>query len=328
MKCVWNRLCCFNTARLKTWSLSPFLSTLCFLFLGLGGEHDFPGFDHTPLMSLQVVAGPHQEAKHHQSLDRHLLPHVVLRAGGPHQVGAHVLGQLALCGWSAIVILDDLVVEWGSHANRTTWEVGVEVLALLHVDSGGSVAVAVQQVVDVVLATMSAKSDEGKIWGDGTVVSICCCSVVRKRPGEVVGQLARAHEHLAVLCGAVQELLLLSQSLGFVFSVGDVDKVPVGKIAHGVASRTDLLVHHVATPDGGVVQRVEVAAVAPTQGRGVQGEVSTNLLIKLVSNPKEASSGNASCSLEERTAGKSCHCCGDEASSDASLVEVNQAIKA
>ena len=26
-----------------------------------------------------------------------------------------------LCGRSAIVILDDLVVEWGSHANRTTW---------------------------------------------------------------------------------------------------------------------------------------------------------------------------------------------------------------
>ena len=31
-------------------------------------------------------------------------------------------------------------------------------------------------------------------------------------------------------------------------------------------------------PDGGVVQWVEVAAVAPAQGRGVQGEVSTNLL--------------------------------------------------
>ena len=45
---------------------------------------------------------------------------------------------------------------------------------------------------------------------------------------------------------------------------------------------------------------------------------TADLLIKLVSNPKEASSGNASCSLEERTAGKSCHCCGDEASSDAS----------
>ena len=40
---------------------------------------------------------------------------------------------------------------------ENTWEVGVEVLALLHVDSGGSVAVAVQQVVDVVLATMSGE---------------------------------------------------------------------------------------------------------------------------------------------------------------------------
>ena len=37
---------------------------------------------------------------------------------------------------------------------ENTWEVGVEVLALLHVDSGGSVAVAVQQVVDVVLTTV------------------------------------------------------------------------------------------------------------------------------------------------------------------------------
>ena len=30
-------------------------------------------------------------------------------------------------------------------------------------------------------------------------------------------------------------------------------------------------------PDGGVVQRVKVAAVAPAQGRGVKGEVSANL---------------------------------------------------
>ena len=40
---------------------------------------------------------------------------------------------------------------------ENTWEVGVEVLALLHVYSGGSVAVAVQQVVDVVLTTMSGE---------------------------------------------------------------------------------------------------------------------------------------------------------------------------
>ena len=133
---------------------------------------------------------------------------------------------------------------------ENTWEVGVEVLALLHVDSGGSVAVAVQQVVDVVLSTMSrehqfkkrerkicimtidntirarerkahsharlkvgsygnmmvvntikiggrqndlmvlllhspSQSDEGKIWGDGAVVGICCCGVVRKRPARI-----------------------------------------------------------------------------------------------------------------------------------------------
>ena len=41
-----------------------------------------------------------------------------------------------------------------SDIQRLTWEVGVEVLALLHVHPGGGVTVAVQQVVDVVLPAM------------------------------------------------------------------------------------------------------------------------------------------------------------------------------
>ena len=96
-------------------------------------------------MPLQVVAAAHQEGEHHQSLDRHLLPHVMFRAGSPHlthstmkslaessrevyQEGADILGQLALSGGSAVGVLDDLVIERGAHADSTTREVGVEVL--------------------------------------------------------------------------------------------------------------------------------------------------------------------------------------------------------
>ena len=58
-------------------------------------------------------------------------------------------------------------------------------------------------------------------------------------------------------------LILLSKSLGFVLSVGDIDKVPdgkvfkmrtekdlapVSKVAHGVAGSADRLVHRVSAP--------------------------------------------------------------------------------
>ena len=138
-----------------------------------------------------------------------------------------------------------------------TWKVRVEVLALLHVDPSWGVAVSVQQVVDVVLATVPGESrlnkmgknlgspaqgNEGEIWGDGSIVGIGSCSIVGKGPvnsvldlhskdrtklnktsdskghntrhsteavailRKVVGKLARPHEHLPVLCWAIQEL--------------------------------------------------------------------------------------------------------------------------
>ena len=70
------------------------------------------------------------------------------------------------------------------------------------------------------------------------------------QPRKVVGQLARAHKHFTVLCWTVQELrrfkviygraligqmndmnaiaylILLCKSLGFILSMGDINKVP------------------------------------------------------------------------------------------------------
>ena len=96
--------------------------------------------------------------------------------------------QQYLGGGGAVLVLNDLVVERGGHADsstwgrrgspistsnyepysaiifqevfhqRPTWEVGVEVLPLLHVHPGGGVTVAVQQVVDVVLPAVPEES--------------------------------------------------------------------------------------------------------------------------------------------------------------------------
>ena len=49
----------------------------------LGGVHELPGLDHAPLVPLDVVAEDGQNGQHAQTLDGHLLPHVVLRGGGP-----------------------------------------------------------------------------------------------------------------------------------------------------------------------------------------------------------------------------------------------------
>ena len=37
----------------------------------------------------------------------------------------------------------------------------------------------------LLLLLSPAQRDEGKIWGDGAVVGICCCGVVRKRPARI-----------------------------------------------------------------------------------------------------------------------------------------------
>ena len=79
----------------------------------------------------------------------------MLGAGGPGEEGAHVLSQLGLSGRRPVVVLDDLVVEWRPHANGAAREVRVEVLTLTQLNSRWRVAVAVEQVVDVVLAPMS-----------------------------------------------------------------------------------------------------------------------------------------------------------------------------
>ena len=111
-------------------------------------------------MSLDVVRNSHQNPQHAQTLDGHLLPHVVLGARGPGQEGAHVLAQLGEGGGGAVIVLDDLVVEGRRHADGSTGEVRVEVLSLPQLDAGRWVAVAVQQVVDVVLVTVP-EQDQG-----------------------------------------------------------------------------------------------------------------------------------------------------------------------
>merc|ERR1719402_2010722 len=127
--------------------------------------------------------------------------------------------------------------------------------------------------VDIILAAVPAQGDEAEVWGDGAVVGRGSSGVVGKWPGEVVGQLARPHEHVASLIWSIKGLDLLSLLLG----VGDVHQVAVSQVPHRVASSANLLVHLVTTPDAGVIQGVEVATVGPGEMRSMQRKLSLYL---------------------------------------------------
>ena len=73
----------------------------------------------------------------------------------------------------------------------------VEGLALPQLDDRGWVAVAVEEMIDVILSSVTSQSDEAEIWWDGSVV--CSGHVVGEGLWEVVAELAGTHEHLAGL---------------------------------------------------------------------------------------------------------------------------------
>ena len=110
-------------------------------------------------MPLDVVGEASQDGEHTQTLDGHLLPHVVLGGGGPGQEGAHILSQLAQGSGGAVVVLDDLIIERGGHADGAAWVVGVEVLPVSKIDARWGIAVAVEEMVDVVLISMPRKQE-------------------------------------------------------------------------------------------------------------------------------------------------------------------------
>merc|ERR1719173_272624 len=107
--------------------------------------------------------------------------------------------------------------------------------------------------VDIILSAMSSQVDEAEVGGDGAVVSRGRRRIVGEGFGEVVGEFAGSHEHVAGLIRSVQCLALLGLCLGLLLSVGDTHKVPEGEEPHGVAGSAHLLVHLVSPANRGMV---------------------------------------------------------------------------
>ena len=81
-----------------------------YLLLVGGDVEHLSALDDGPLVPLDVVNKDSEEAKHGQGLHPHLLPHVMLWGGGPHQEGGDILGHLGHGGGGTILVLNDVIV--------------------------------------------------------------------------------------------------------------------------------------------------------------------------------------------------------------------------
>ena len=96
-----------------------------------------------------------------------------------------------------------LVVERRCHTDGPTGEVGVEVLPLADGDARGGVAVSVEEVVDVVLSSVTAQDDVAQIGRCGAIVGGGGSLLVGEGLGEVVEENSLALEHVSLSVGAV-----------------------------------------------------------------------------------------------------------------------------
>mmetsp|Transcript_54628 Transcript_54628/g.130934 ORF Transcript_54628/g.130934 Transcript_54628/m.130934 type:complete len:205 (+) Transcript_54628:344-958(+) len=198
-------------------------------------NHEAAVLDHAPRAALVPPgeAEEHGERGHH--LEAHELALVSLGLGGPREEYAHVLGHLRDRGRRAILVLDGALVDRLRHADPAAGEVGVVVLGVARLQASGHVLVAGEQGKDVVSTADTSLGDQREIRRVGAVVSEAGGLLVRVGRGEVVGQLARAVEHLALVVGPVSELNILGHRLRLLLRVADADQVAVGDGAEAVA---------------------------------------------------------------------------------------------
>lgn len=205
-------------------------------------------------------------------IDEHLLASVVLGLGAPRQESGNIFGQLRGGGGRAIRIFSRLVVQCLRHADGTTGEDGVEVLALVNKQTRWSILVAGKQREDVVLVAVTGEHNVAQIGWIGSIVGSTSRLLVRVGRRERVGELARTHEHLAKIIGTVQDLnlakcflrlvcisnleetYLLGLGSGLLFGVRDTDQLSVTNILKTMAGSAHLLVDFEASSN--TLQRI------------------------------------------------------------------------
>jgi hypothetical protein len=212
-----------------------------------------------------------QNTANGHDLPAHALAVVHLGLSGPVEELDNILGHLGSGGDSAVLVLDETVVENTSHCNTSAREVRVEVEAGGNDGAGGRLlGVTSQKGEDVVAATVTSLGDERKIRGQGTVVGGAGSLVVLVGVGDVVGKLAGTLLELTLVVRLSVVLVLLGKSLGLVDGHHGADKCAPWDTRERVARGANLTVYLETTAESGVVEGLEVLLVLPWVGGSVK----------------------------------------------------------
>ena len=99
---------------------------------------------------------------------------------------------------------------------------------------------------------MTSLDDQTQVGRERTAVTSAGSLLVRVRSGHIVGELARALEHFALVVRTILVLNLLRHGLDLVDGVRDTDKIAPGNAVERVAGSANLAVHLVSSPNAGM----------------------------------------------------------------------------
>mmetsp|Transcript_38253 Transcript_38253/g.68600 ORF Transcript_38253/g.68600 Transcript_38253/m.68600 type:complete len:248 (+) Transcript_38253:154-897(+) len=214
-----------------------------------GVHDDAAGLQRRPHPALVVDGLQPDEGQHGDPLHAHQLAVIMLRLGSPSQESRYILGLLRLGGRGAVLVLHTAIRQHLGHRNGAAGEVGVVVEPLTDADASRGVTVAEQQGEDVVLAVVTGLCDEAEVRGIGAAVGVAGVRLIHVGRGQLVGQLAGAIEHLALVVGAVLHLNLRRHRLGLLLRVAHAYQLAEVNEVQAMASGTHLSVHLMATAD-------------------------------------------------------------------------------
>ena len=244
----------------------PLHSFLCLIRLHVG---DGTGLVRGPLEALVVSGHEGGEGEDDHVLGGLLLSGVGLGLGGPVEELDDVLGLLGDGGGGTVLVLDSTVVERRGHGDGAAGEVRVVVEAGHHGLAGRGVAVAGEEVEEVVLPGVAGLDHEAEVRGECTAVGGAAGLVVGVGHGEGVGELAGPLEHFSLVVRSVDEVDLGGHGHKLVGGVGHADQFTVVNALEGVARGAHLAVDLEATAEGTAVIGGEEAQVLPGEGLGV-----------------------------------------------------------
>ena len=96
---------------------------------------------------------------------------------------------------------------------------------------------------------MTSLDDQTQIGRERTAVTSAGSLLVRVRSGHIVGKLARALEHFALVVRTILVLNLLRHGLDLVDGVRDADKIAPGNAVQRMAGGANFTVDLVSSPN-------------------------------------------------------------------------------